>query len=111
MLSSDAISSVAYATEQTLLVLAILGWAALDYVIPISAVIVGLLASCAMIFPTGDAEGRQVTDLQPTKLAAMEGLVARIAAELAARITTGGAWPDGSVERGMRWDPYPPDDS
>ena len=27
-----------------------------------------------MIFPTGDSEGRQVTELQPTKLAAMEGL-------------------------------------
>ena len=37
-------------------------------------VIVGLIASCLMIFPTGDEEGRQVTDHQPTKLAAMEGL-------------------------------------
>jgi cytochrome d ubiquinol oxidase subunit I len=37
-------------------------------------VTVGLIASCVMIFPTGDAEGRQVTDLQPVKLAAMEGL-------------------------------------
>src|SRR5437762_5087533 len=43
VLSSDAISSVAYATEQTLIVLAVLGTAALSYVIPISAVIVGLL--------------------------------------------------------------------
>src|SRR4249920_3835959 len=43
VLSSDAISSVAYATEQTLLVLAVLGTVALSYVIPISAVIVGLL--------------------------------------------------------------------
>src|SRR5919197_4663403 len=43
VLSSDAISSVAYATEQTLLVLAVLGAAALSYVVPISAVIVGLL--------------------------------------------------------------------
>lgn len=43
VLSSDAISSVAYATEQTLLVLVVLGAAALNYVVPISAVIVGLL--------------------------------------------------------------------
>src|SRR5512132_617749 len=43
VLSSDAISSVAYATEQTLLVLAVLGTAALSYVVPISAIIVGLL--------------------------------------------------------------------
>jgi amino acid transporter len=43
VLSSDAISSVAYATEQTLLVLAVLGTAALTYVVPISAIIVGLL--------------------------------------------------------------------
>ena len=35
---------------------------------------VGLIASVTQMFPTGDAEGRQVTDLQPTKLAAMEGL-------------------------------------
>jgi cytochrome d ubiquinol oxidase subunit I len=34
----------------------------------------GLLASVVQMFPTGDAEGRQVTSLQPTKLAAMEGL-------------------------------------
>jgi cytochrome d ubiquinol oxidase subunit I len=34
----------------------------------------GLVASVWMIVPTGDAEGRQVTELQPTKLAAMEGL-------------------------------------
>jgi amino acid transporter len=43
VLSSDAISSVAYATEQILFVLAILGTAALSYVVPISLVIVGLL--------------------------------------------------------------------
>jgi len=43
VLSSDAISSVAYATEQTLLVLAVLGTAALTYVVPISAIIVALL--------------------------------------------------------------------
>lgn len=45
VLSSDAISSVAYATDQILVVLgAALGAAALDYVVPISATIVGLLA-------------------------------------------------------------------
>src|SRR3954471_18165043 len=44
VLSSDAISSVAYATDQILIVLAVLGTAAaLQYVLPISAVIVGLL--------------------------------------------------------------------
>ena len=37
-------------------------------------VVVGLVASAFQMFPTGDAEGRQVTELQPTKLAAMEGL-------------------------------------
>jgi amino acid transporter len=50
VLSSDAISSVAYATEQILLVLAILGTAALSYVVPISAVIVGLLVLVAMSY-------------------------------------------------------------
>lgn len=45
VLSSDAISSVAYATDQILIVLgAALGTAALGYVVPISGVIVGLLA-------------------------------------------------------------------
>src|SRR6185503_4108699 len=43
VLSSDAISSVAYATDQILFVLAVLGAAALQYVVPISGVIVGLL--------------------------------------------------------------------
>src|SRR5690348_10892655 len=50
VLSSDAISSVAYATEQTLLVLAVLGAAALQYVVPISAVIVGLLVLVALSY-------------------------------------------------------------
>lgn len=50
VLSSDAISSVAYATEQTLLVLAILGAAALNYVIPISAIIVALLMLVAISY-------------------------------------------------------------
>ena len=43
VLSSDAISSVAYATDQILFVVGVLGVAALSYVVPISAVIVGLL--------------------------------------------------------------------
>ena len=43
VLSSDAISSVAYATEQILIVLAVLGTVALRYVVPISVVIVALL--------------------------------------------------------------------
>jgi amino acid transporter len=44
VLSSDAISSVAYATDQILIVVgASVGAAAMGYVIPISAVIVGLL--------------------------------------------------------------------
>jgi len=50
VLSSDAISSVAYATEQTLLVLAVLGGAALSYIVPISAVIVGLLVLVAISY-------------------------------------------------------------
>jgi amino acid transporter len=50
VLSSDAISSVAYATEQTLIVLAVLGTAALSYVVPISAVVVGLLALFALSY-------------------------------------------------------------
>ena len=41
--SSDALSSVAYATEEILLVLSLAGAAALDYSMPISAVIVLLL--------------------------------------------------------------------
>ena len=39
-----------------------------------TGVIVGLVASVFQLWPTGDAEGVQVTQLQPTKLAAMEGL-------------------------------------
>lgn len=37
-------------------------------------VIVGVIATIFQLFPTGDFEGRQVADHQPTKLAAMEGL-------------------------------------
>ncbi|HTD59353.1 MAG TPA: hypothetical protein VK679_01820, partial [Gemmatimonadaceae bacterium] len=43
VLSSDAISSVAYATDQILIVLVVLGAMSLQYVVPISGVIVGLL--------------------------------------------------------------------
>src|SRR5689334_14334287 len=50
VLSSDAISSVAYATEQTLLVLAVIGSAALSYVVSISAVIVALLVLVAVSY-------------------------------------------------------------
>src|SRR5215831_337512 len=50
VLSSDAISSVAYATEQTLIVLAVLGTSALSFVIPIGAVIVGLLVLVALSY-------------------------------------------------------------
>src|ERR1700755_962659 len=50
VLSSDAISSVAYSTEQTLIVLAVLGTGALSYVIPIGAVIVGLLVLVALSY-------------------------------------------------------------
>src|SRR5436305_11154632 len=50
VLSSDAISSVAYATEQILLVLAVLSTAALNYVLPISGVIVGLLVLVALSY-------------------------------------------------------------
>ncbi len=37
-------------------------------------VIVGLVASCTQLFPTGDAQGRMVADNQPATLAGMEGL-------------------------------------
>src|SRR6266513_3070808 len=51
VLSSDAISSVAYATDQILFVLGgALGLAAVNYVLPISAVIVGLLVLVALSY-------------------------------------------------------------
>ncbi|GAC1518376.1 MAG: cytochrome ubiquinol oxidase subunit I [Ktedonobacteraceae bacterium] len=37
-------------------------------------VIVGIIASIFQLFPSGDLEGRDVTQYQPAKLAAMEGL-------------------------------------
>ncbi len=39
-----------------------------------TGVIAGFLACCAMIFPTGDQQGRMVALHQPVTLAAMEGL-------------------------------------
>jgi cytochrome d ubiquinol oxidase subunit I len=39
-------------------------------------VIVGLIASALMIFPTGDQQGRNLAQYQPVTLAAMEGLFA-----------------------------------
>ena len=54
VLSSDAISSVAYATDQILAVLAVLGAMALQFVVPISAVIVGLLVLVTLCAIAGD---------------------------------------------------------
>lgn len=50
VLSSDAISSVAYATEQILLVLGVLGTFALSYVVGISGAIVSLLVLVALSY-------------------------------------------------------------
>jgi amino acid transporter len=82
VLSSDAISSVAYATEQILLVLAVLSTAALNYVLPISAVIVGLLVLVALsyrqtvfAYPSGGGSYTVAKD----NLGAMPGLVAAAA--------------------------------
>ena len=82
VLSSDAISSVAYATEQTLLVLVVLGSVALNYVIPISAVIVGLLVLVALsyrqtifAYPSGGGSYTVARD----NLGTMPGLVAAAA--------------------------------
>jgi len=50
VLSSDAISSVAYATEQILLVLGVLGTLALSYVVGISGAIVALLLLVALSY-------------------------------------------------------------
>ncbi|HWH51187.1 MAG TPA: APC family permease [Gemmatimonadaceae bacterium] len=82
VLSSDAISSVAYATEQTLIVLAVLGSAAFGYVVPISAVIVGLLVLVALsyrqtifAYPGGGGSYTVAKD----NLGTMPGLVAAAA--------------------------------
>ncbi len=39
-----------------------------------TGVIVGVIAAFLQLFPTGDVQGKMVTDLQPVTLAAMEGL-------------------------------------
>ena len=82
VLSSDAISSVAYATEQTLIVLVVLGSAALHYIVPISAVIVGLLVLVALsyrqtifAYPNGGGSYTVARD----NLGTMPGLVAAAA--------------------------------
>ncbi len=82
VLSSDAISSVAYATEQTLIVLAVLGTAALSYVVPISAVIVALLVLVALsyrqtvfAYPNGGGSYTVAKD----NLGTMPGLIAAAA--------------------------------
>ncbi len=50
VLSSDALSSVAYATEQTLIILVVAGAAALRYTLPISLAIVALLTIVAISY-------------------------------------------------------------
>ena len=39
-----------------------------------AGVIVGVIAACLQLFPTGDMQGKLVTENQPETLAAMEGL-------------------------------------
>jgi cytochrome d ubiquinol oxidase subunit I len=39
-----------------------------------TGVIVGVIAACLQLFPTGDVQGKMVTEYQPVTLAAMEGL-------------------------------------
>jgi cytochrome bd ubiquinol oxidase subunit I len=39
-----------------------------------AGVIVGVIASCLQLFPTGDVQGRMIAQNQPVTLAAMEGL-------------------------------------
>jgi amino acid transporter len=82
VLSSDAISSVAYATEQILIVLAVLGSMALSYVVSISGVIVGLLVLVALsyrqtifAYPQGGGSYTVARD----NLGRMPGLVAAAA--------------------------------
>ncbi len=82
VLSSDAISSVAYATEQTLIVLAVLGTVAFQYIVPISGVIVALLIIVALsyrqtifAYPGGGGSYTVAKD----NLGTMPGLVAAAA--------------------------------
>ena len=39
-----------------------------------TGVIVGVIAACLQLFPTGDMQGKQIAEYQPATLAAMEGL-------------------------------------
>jgi cytochrome d ubiquinol oxidase subunit I len=39
-----------------------------------AGVIVGVIAACLQLFPTGDLQGKQIAENQPATLAAMEGL-------------------------------------
>src|SRR5260370_19711331 len=39
-----------------------------------AGVIVGVIAACVQLFPTGDMQGKQIAENQPVTLAAMEGL-------------------------------------
>src|SRR3954469_4826064 len=83
VLSSDAISSVAYATDQILFVIGgAIGVAALQYVLPVSAVIVGLLVLVALsyrqtifAYPGGGGSYTVAKD----NLGTMPGLVAAAA--------------------------------
>lgn len=82
VLSSDAISSVAYASEQILLVLAVLGTLALSYVVSISGVIVALLVIVALsyrqtIFAYPHGGGSYTVARE--NLGAMPGLIAAAA--------------------------------
>lgn len=79
VLSSDVISSVAYATEQILLVLAVLGAVALNYVVSISAVIVGLLVLVTLSYRQtvfAYPEGGGSYTVAKDNLGTMPGLVA-----------------------------------
>jgi cytochrome bd ubiquinol oxidase subunit I len=49
-------------------------WSAHARVFVRTGVIVGCISSVLQVFPTGDSQGKMVTDLQPVTLAAMEGL-------------------------------------
>src|SRR3989440_2099524 len=83
VLSSDAISSVAYATDQILFVIGgAVGLAALNYVVPVSAVVVGLLVLVALsyrqtifAYPGGGGSYTVAKD----NLGTMSGLVAAAA--------------------------------
>src|SRR3954469_10749429 len=83
VLSSDAISSVAYATDQILFVLGgAVGMAAINYVVPISGIIVGLLVLVALsyrqtifAYPNGGGSYTVAKD----NLGTMPGLIAAAA--------------------------------